>query len=92
VFIEEPDATGAVGNFLTLFDAELQRQNSEYEAKRQGGRLGQLKAAVIPTGSWAAWDAERLAKSGGSPEQYKRPALVGELGFAERMRVLRWVG
>lgn len=91
VFVEEPDATDAVGNFLRLFDAELQTQNSEYEAKRQGGRLGPLKAAVIPTRAWAGWDAERLAKSGGSPEQYKRPALVGELGFAERMRVLRWV-
>jgi hypothetical protein len=90
VFLEEADAAG-VGRFLSAFDAELQKQNSEYEAKRQGGRLGMLKAAVIPAGRWAAWDAERLAKSGGSPEQYKRPALLGELSFAETMGVLRWV-
>lgn len=91
VFLEESDAAAGVGPFLTAFDAELQKQNSEYEAKRQGGRLGPLKAAVLPAGAWAAWDAERLAKSGGSPEQYKRPALVGELSFAERMKVLRWI-
>jgi hypothetical protein len=92
VFIEEPDATAGVGPFLVTLDAELQKQNSEYEAKRQGGRLGTLKAAVLSAGRWATWDAERLAKSGGSPEQYKRPALVGELGFAETMTVIRWVG
>ena len=91
VFVEEPDATDAVPPFLARFDAELQKQNTEYEAKRQGNRLGPLRAAVVPAGSWAAWDAERLAKSGGSPEQYKRPALVGELGLAERMPPLRWV-
>ncbi len=91
VFLEEPDATDGVGAFLKVFDAELQKQNSEYEAKRQGGRLGVLKAAVIPAGRWARWDAERLAKSGGSPEQYKRPALVGELSFADTMGVVRWV-
>jgi hypothetical protein len=90
VFVEEPDAAG-VGPFLAAFDAELQKQNTEYEAKRQGGRLGMLKAAIMPAGTWAAWDAERLAKSGGSPEQYKRPALVGELAFAETMTVLRLV-
>lgn len=91
VFVEEADATEEVVPFLAAFDAELRKQNSEYEAKRQGGRLGALKAAVIPVGRWAVWDAERLAKSGGSPEQYKRPALVGELGFAEKMGVVRWV-
>jgi hypothetical protein len=92
VFVEEPDAADGVEAFLTAFDAELQRQNTEYEAKRQGGRLGMLKAAVIPAGRWAKFDADRLARSGGSPEQYKRPALVGELGFADAMGVLRWVG
>jgi hypothetical protein len=90
VFIEEPDVLG-VEPFLTAFDAELQKQNSEYETKRLGGRLGPLKAAVIPVGRWAKFDADRLANSGGSPEQYKRPALVGELSFAETMGVLRWI-
>lgn len=90
-FLEEPDATEGVKPFLTVFDAELQKQNTEYEAKRQSGRLGALKAAVIPIGSWAKWDAERLVKSGGSPEQYKRPGLIGELGLAEKMNVVRWV-
>ena len=91
VFLEESDATEAVGAFLKAFDAELQKQNTEYEAKRKGGRLGMLKGAVIPAGRWAAWDAERQAKSGGSPEQYKRPALIGELTFADTMGVVRWI-
>ena len=53
---------------------------------------GVVLAAVIPAGAWAAWDRERLAKTGGSAQQYKHPCLVGDLGFRETMTVLREVG
>jgi hypothetical protein len=93
LFIEEPDAAddGATRRFVAAFDRELGRQNTEYEAKRTGGRLGPVRAKVLPAGAWAAWDRERLATTGGSPEQYKRPCLIGDVGFEKTMPVLREV-
>jgi hypothetical protein len=93
-FIEEPDAAdeARLRRFLADLDRSLGEENVEYAAKREGGRLGPVRAAVIPAGAWAAWDRDRLAKTGGSPEQYKHPCLVGDLGFGETMTVLREVG
>ena len=65
---------------------------AEYAAKRESGRLGALRAALIPAGAWAKWDRDRLAQTGGSPEQYKHPCLVGDLKFRESMAVVREVG
>ena len=94
LFVEEGDT--ADGDRLRRFLGELDRalcdENVEYAAKREGGRLGPVRAAVIPAGAWAAWDRDRLAKTGGSPEQYKHPCLVGDLGFRDTMTVLREVG
>ena len=45
--------------------------------------------AIVPTGTWAKWDRERLAQTGGSPEQYKHPCLIGDMKFRESMTVLR---
>jgi len=68
-----------LAKFVVELECALQRQNIEYEAKRSGGRLGALRAKIVPAGFWAKWDAERIAKSGGSPEQYKRPCLIGDV-------------
>ena len=43
---------------------------------------------LIPAGTWAAWDRDRLASTGGSPEQYKHPCLIGDIKFRETMRVV----
>lgn len=93
IFLEEPDVADPIGvrTFLAELDRELGEQNIEYAAKRESGRLGMLRAAVIPTGSWAAWDKERLLNTGGSPEQYKHPCLIGDLKFRETLPVLREV-
>ena len=94
VFVEEPDTVdvASLRRFLTELDRSLGEENVEYAAKREGGRLGPVRAAVIPAGAWAAWDRERLAKTGGSAEQYKHPCLAGDLGFRDTMTVLREVG
>ncbi|MBX9622614.1 MAG: GH3 auxin-responsive promoter family protein [Gemmataceae bacterium] len=94
VFVEEPDTVDVarLRRFLTELDRSLGEENVEYAAKREGGRLGPVRAAVIPAGAWAAWDRERLAKTGGSAEQYKHPCLAGDLGFRDTMTVLREVG
>lgn len=93
-FVEEPDADdeGRLKSLLVAFEKRLCDGNTEYEAKRESGRLGPVRAAVIPAGALMTFDRERLAKTGGSPEQYKRPCLVGDLDFAKTMTVLREVG
>ena len=48
-----------------------------------------MRAEVIPAGAWAAWDRDRLAKTGGSPEQYKHPCLIGDTAFKDAIRVVR---
>jgi hypothetical protein len=80
LFVEPADAAG-LDDLAARLDAELGRRNVEYASKRQGGRLGPVRGRVLPAGYFARFDRDRLAKSGGSPEQYKRPCLVGELGF-----------
>jgi GH3 auxin-responsive promoter len=93
IFIEEPDAPNEarVTRFLAELDRALGEKNSEYAGKRESGRLGPVRAAVLPAGTWAAWDQQRLAKTGGSPEQYKRPCLIGDAEFHRTMPVVWWI-
>jgi hypothetical protein len=91
LFLEEPDTAdaGMLSRFLAEFDAELAVQNIEYESKRGSARLASVRVAVLPSGTWYKWDRERLEKTGGSPEQYKRPCLIGDVKFRETMPVIR---
>ncbi len=93
IFLEEPDATdeARLKHFLAEFDEQLGVENVEYQAKRESARLGAARAAIIPAGAWAKWDRDRLAQTGGSPEQYKHPCLIGDLKFRDTMTVLREV-
>ena len=92
LFLEEPDAGPQLPAFLAALDAALGTENVEYASKREGNRLGPVRAALLPAGAWAAWDRARLATTGGSPEQYKHPCLIGDLGFRASMPVTREVG
>jgi hypothetical protein len=74
--------------FLTALDLALGEHNIEYEAKRSSGRLGSLRAHILPQGFWSNWDRERVVKTGGSPEQYKHPCLIGDVGFAQSAPVV----
>ena len=91
IFLEEPDVANepALKHFLAEFDKQLGVENVEYAAKRESGRLGPLRAMVIAAGTWAKWDRDRLSQTGGSPEQYKHPCLIGDLKFRDTMTVLR---
>jgi hypothetical protein len=93
LFLEEPDAAneGSLKQFLAEFDRQLGEENVEYAAKRESGRLGPPRAVLIPAGSWSAWDRARLATTGGSPEQYKHPCLIGDIKFRDTMQVVREV-
>ncbi len=81
LFIEASDTAG-VDRLLGPLDDALGEANIEYRAKRGSGRLGPVRARVLPTGWWTTWDAARLAKTGGTPEQYKHPCLIGDVAFA----------
>jgi len=93
IFLEEHDAADEAGlvRFLTELDRQLGEENIEYAAKRES-RLGPLRAAILPNGFWQKWDRERLATTGGSPEQYKHPCLIGDVGFRASVPVVREVG
>ncbi len=91
LFLEEPDAGAHLPAFLAALDRALGEENTEYASKREGSRLGPVRAALLPAGAWAAWDRDRLATTGGSPEQYKHPCLIGDLAFRATMPVLREV-
>ncbi len=86
LFVERgiwPDA--AANAVLTAFDATLSIANDEYRGKRSSGRLGAIRVFWLPPGTWANWDGARLAKAGGTPEQYKHPCLIGDLKFRDSM-------
>ncbi len=78
---------------LPEFDRALGEWNDEYRGKRASGRLGPVRLLWLPPGTWVAWDRARLAKSGGPPEQYKHPCLIGDVKFRDAMPVegeVRW--
>jgi GH3 auxin-responsive promoter len=93
LFLEERDIRDVreLRAFVSALDAELGVQNVEYAAKRESGRLGELRVQVLPAGAWATWDAARLAKTGGAAEQYKRPCLMGDTNFYQSMTIVREV-
>ncbi len=68
-------------------DNRLADLNIEYAAKRQSRRLGSVRLQLLPGGAWAKWDHHRLAKSGGSMEQYKHPCLIADLAFRSSIPV-----
>ncbi|WP_422930559.1 GH3 auxin-responsive promoter family protein [Singulisphaera sp. PoT] len=67
-------------------EAELKRKNLEYDNKRETLRLGPIRTRRIPHGSWADFQRRRLARSGGTVEQYKQPHLMADLGALETFR------
>ena len=84
LFVEGPEAGGLAGlaGLAAALDRQLCERNVEYAGKRAGGRLGAVRPRPVPAGFFAGFDRERLAATGGSPEQYKRPCLIGDVGFA----------
>ncbi|MCI0641093.1 MAG: GH3 auxin-responsive promoter family protein [Gemmataceae bacterium] len=73
---------------LQALEARLAAVNVEYAAKRQSLRLGPLRLALLPADAWKEWDQKRLARTGGTLEQYKHPCLISDPKFRETMQVL----
>jgi hypothetical protein len=91
LFIERGDAldSDAGPEFLRNLEKCLREHNSEYESKRDSGRLGALRLMILPAGFWQQWDRERLRQSGGVAEQYKHPCLLGDVNFRTSVPVER---
>lgn len=60
-------------------EADLRRQNLEYDDRISTRRLGPIVIRRIAVGSWTEFQRRRLAKSGGTVEQYKQPCLLPDL-------------
>ncbi|MCL6482166.1 MAG: PAS domain S-box protein, partial [Firmicutes bacterium] len=60
-------------------DRRLAQLNSEYACKRETLRLDPIRLQLLPNGTWQLWDRQRLARCGGTPEQYKHPCLINDL-------------
>ncbi len=94
LLVEEDDLPGpeAVERLAAAVEQELRRQNGEYANRRDTLRLGPVHILAIPRGSWAEFQKQRLAKSGGTVEQYKQPHLIPDLGQIDRFRRRETVG
>jgi GH3 auxin-responsive promoter len=89
LFIERGDLMNAhQGQSLArMLDQRLQEKNVEYASKRSSQRLGAVRLELLPDGAWQKWDQQRLARTGGSPEQYKHPCLIPDPAFRQSMPV-----
>jgi hypothetical protein len=89
LFVERGDfATPEQGQRLAeALDQSLGEFNVEYAGKRESLRLGAVRVEWLPTGTWQQWDRQRLARTGGTAEQYKHPCLIPDPGFRQTMPV-----
>src|SRR5262249_49345371 len=73
LFVERGDLmnAGQGKDLAAALDQRLMIHNVEYASKRESRRLGALRLELLPDGTWQRWDQQRLARSGGTPEQYK---------------------
>ena len=89
LFIEGGDlASPQEGIHLAeALDRRLAELNIEYAGKRSSLRLGGVRLELLSKGAWQQWDRQRIARSGGTPEQYKHPCLIPDLRFRATMPV-----
>jgi hypothetical protein len=93
LLIEEGDLAGAAisERLASAVERELRIQNVEYTAKRDSRRLAPVQVVPIARGSWSQFQKNRLARSGGTVEQYKQPHLVPDLELIKSFRLLQAV-
>jgi hypothetical protein len=68
-------------------EQRLREVNVEYAAKRDSRRLGPVRLELLPPHFWQSWDERRLARTGGTFEQYKHPCLISDLSFRDSIGV-----
>jgi GH3 auxin-responsive promoter len=88
LLVEESDI--AEGSASERLEAEAERRlrmvNLEYDNRRSTMRLGPVRLRRLVSGSWADFQKRRLARSGGTVEQYKQPHLMPDLAAISSFR------
>lgn len=89
LFLERDDlpSVEAGVRLVEALDQRLMKLNVEYAVKRESLRLGAVRLALLPQGTWQNWDRTRLARTGGTLEQYKHPCLISDPKFRESVPV-----
>jgi hypothetical protein len=89
LFIERGDLAGREQGLrlAAMLERRLAEMNVEYAAKRESLRLGPVRLAMLPTGAWGQWERQRLARTGGSLEQYKHPCLIADPKFRDSIKI-----
>jgi hypothetical protein len=89
LFVERTDlASRDQGVQLTrALEDRLTQANVEYAAKRESRRLGPMRLLLLPQHAWQQWDRQRLARTGGTLEQYKHPCLIADPAFRASVTV-----
>jgi hypothetical protein len=77
----------AASQLAQAVEDQLRRHNLEYANRRDTLRLGPVRTIALPDGSWAEFQKQRLARSGGTVEQYKQPHLIPDPGAIDTFPV-----
>ncbi|MHC5538450.1 GH3 auxin-responsive promoter family protein [Singulisphaera rosea] len=88
LLLEEGDVPdgAAAARLGEAVETALRQINLEYENKRETLRLGAIRTRRLSAGSWADFQKRRLARSGGTVEQYKQPHLMADPDALETFR------
>jgi hypothetical protein len=81
----------AVDRLNAAVEDQLRALNVEYASKRDTLRLGPVRTIRLPDGAWAEFQKRRLARSGGTVEQYKQPHLIPDPDEIHKFPVLNAV-
>lgn len=68
-------------------EKRLAEINIEYASKRETRRLGPMRLFILPAETWHQWDRQRLARTGGTLEQYKHPCLIPDPKFRDSISI-----
>lgn len=90
LFVEKNDLprTEQGLQLVRALEERIGRLNIEYASKRESLRLGPMRLQLLAEGAWQTWDRQRLARTGGTLEQYKHPCLIPDTKFRDSIPIL----
>lgn len=90
LLVEQGDLAvpGAAERLAASVERHLRSHNVEYASKRDTLRLGPVRTIRVSDGAWSEFQKRRLARSGGTVEQYKQPHLIPDIEALASFRTL----